>query len=30
MTGRTVSLTVNGQAVTATVEPRTHLADFLR
>ena len=30
MTGKTVSLTVNGQAVTATVEPRTHLADFLR
>ena len=30
MTGRTVRLTVNGQAVTATVEPRTHLADFLR
>ena len=30
MTGKSVSLTVNGQAVTATVEPRTHLADFLR
>ncbi len=30
MTAKTVSLTVNGQAVTATVEPRTHLADFLR
>ena len=25
-----VSLTVNGEAVRATVEPRTHLADFLR
>ncbi len=25
-----VSLTVNGEAVTADVEPRTHLADFLR
>ncbi|WP_119460825.1 xanthine dehydrogenase family Fe-S subunit [Rhodospirillaceae bacterium SYSU D60014] len=25
-----VSLTVNGEAVTAAVEPRTHLADFLR
>jgi carbon-monoxide dehydrogenase small subunit len=25
-----VSLTVNGEPVTATVEPRTHLADFLR
>jgi carbon-monoxide dehydrogenase small subunit len=30
MTGKSVSLTVNGHAVTATVEPRTHLADFLR
>ncbi|MCH8001478.1 MAG: (2Fe-2S)-binding protein, partial [Proteobacteria bacterium] len=30
MTGKTVSLTVNGRPVTATVEPRTHLADFLR
>ena len=30
MTGKSVSLTVNGRAVTATVEPRTHLADFLR
>ena len=28
MTG--VTLTVNGRAVTAEVEPRTHLADFLR
>lgn len=27
---RTVTLTVNGQEVTAKVEPRTHLADFLR
>ncbi len=27
---RTIRLTVNGQAVTAAVEPRTHLADFLR
>jgi carbon-monoxide dehydrogenase small subunit len=27
---RTVRLTVNGRAVTAAVEPRTHLADFLR
>jgi aerobic carbon-monoxide dehydrogenase small subunit len=27
---RTISLTVNGEAVTAAVEPRTHLADFLR
>lgn len=27
---RTVTLTVNGQRVTAQVEPRTHLADFLR
>src|SRR5579862_3403347 len=26
----TVELTVNGQTVTADVEPRTHLADFLR
>jgi carbon-monoxide dehydrogenase small subunit len=25
-----ISLTVNGEAVSATVEPRTHLADFLR
>jgi aerobic carbon-monoxide dehydrogenase small subunit len=25
-----VSLTVNGEPVSATVEPRTHLADFLR
>ena len=25
-----VSLTVNGESVTAEVEPRTHLADFLR
>jgi carbon-monoxide dehydrogenase small subunit len=25
-----VSMTVNGEAVSATVEPRTHLADFLR
>ena len=27
---KTVSLTINGRAVTAEVEPRTHLADFLR
>jgi len=27
---RTIRLTVNGKAVTAAVEPRTHLADFLR
>ena len=27
---RTVRLTVNGRAVTAPAEPRTHLADFLR
>ena len=27
---RAVTLTVNGKAVTATVEPRTHLADLLR
>ncbi len=27
---RTIALTVNGRAVSATVEPRTHLADFLR
>jgi aerobic carbon-monoxide dehydrogenase small subunit len=27
---RTIGLTVNGEAVTAAVEPRTHLADFLR
>ena len=25
-----VTLTVNGESVTAEVEPRTHLADFLR
>ena len=30
MIERTVSLTVNGRPVTATVEPRRHLADFLR
>ncbi|MFQ5775587.1 MAG: 2Fe-2S iron-sulfur cluster-binding protein [Kiloniellaceae bacterium] len=30
MTARTISLTVNGRPVTAAVEPRTHLADFLR
>jgi carbon-monoxide dehydrogenase small subunit len=30
MTMKTVTMTVNGQAVTAEVEPRTHLADFLR
>jgi len=30
MTTQTVTLTVNGKAVTAAVEPRTHLADFLR
>ena len=27
---RTISLTINEKAVTAAVEPRTHLADFLR
>lgn len=27
---RTITLTVNGRSVTASVEPRTHLADFLR
>jgi carbon-monoxide dehydrogenase small subunit len=27
---RTVSLTINGKPITAAVEPRTHLADFLR
>ncbi|MCW2239386.1 (2Fe-2S)-binding protein [Azospirillum canadense] len=27
---KTITLTVNGKAVTAAVEPRTHLADFLR
>jgi carbon-monoxide dehydrogenase small subunit len=27
---RSIRLTVNGKAVTAAVEPRTHLADFLR
>jgi len=27
---RTITLTVNGRSVTATVEPRLHLADFLR
>jgi carbon-monoxide dehydrogenase small subunit len=27
---RTVTLTINGEEVTATVEPRTSLADFLR
>ena len=27
---RTISLTINEKPVTATVEPRTHLADFLR
>ena len=25
-----ITLTVNGRSVTASVEPRTHLADFLR
>ena len=25
-----IALTVNGHAVSAEVEPRTHLADFLR
>ncbi len=30
MTATTITLTVNGTAVTAAVEPRTHLADFLR
>ena len=27
---KTINLTVNGQPVSAAVEPRTHLADFLR
>ncbi len=27
---KTINVTVNGKAVTASVEPRTHLADFLR
>ena len=27
---KTVNITINGRAVTAEVEPRTHLADFLR
>ena len=27
---RNVTLTVNGQKISAKVEPRTHLADFLR
>ncbi len=27
---KTIALTINGQAVTAEVEPRTHLADFIR
>ncbi|HYG84989.1 MAG TPA: (2Fe-2S)-binding protein [Azospirillum sp.] len=27
---KTITLTVNGRTVTAAVEPRTHLADFLR
>ncbi|MDP6573806.1 MAG: (2Fe-2S)-binding protein [Rhodospirillales bacterium] len=27
---KTVNLTINGRSVTAEVEPRTHLADFLR
>jgi aerobic-type carbon monoxide dehydrogenase small subunit (CoxS/CutS family) len=30
MTTRTISLTVNGAAVSAAAEPRTHLGDFLR
>ena len=30
MITRTITLTVNGRAVTAAVEPRRHLADFLR
>ena len=30
MTATPITLTVNGKAVTAAVEPRTHLADFLR
>ena len=30
MTVKSISLTVNGEAVTAAVTPRTHLADFLR
>lgn len=30
MTTKTVELTVNGKQVKAEVEPRTHLADFLR
>ena len=27
---KTLNLTINGQPVAAAVEPRTHLADFLR
>ena len=27
---KTINITINGQAVTAEVEPRTHLGDFLR
>ncbi|MBV8912891.1 MAG: (2Fe-2S)-binding protein [Acetobacteraceae bacterium] len=30
MSSLTITLTVNGQTVTAAVEPRTHLGDFLR
>lgn len=30
MPTKPITLTVNGNAITATVEPRTHLADFLR
>ena len=30
MDARAITLTVNGEPVTAAVEPRTHLADFLR
>lgn len=27
---RTIALTVNGRDISATIDPRTHLADFLR
>ena len=30
MSTRTITLQVNGKTVTAAVEPRLHLADFLR
>jgi aerobic carbon-monoxide dehydrogenase small subunit len=30
MTGKSITLTVNGEAVTADIQPRQHLADFLR